>query len=188
MAHYAPPARLTKLKYFMTFLLSCLAASGPSHANGLGENYSWQFATSADRANRAFIEDLRQRKKNGFFAPPIYNTVIERQFNCSINATATGNQGTNSTVAASPSTSGNISQATGNDSQNGFDLFGFPSNFDSSSSQTNTGRVLASTNGGVETSVSRNSSEQVINSDQNSTAPQTASVDASTACAFGVLN
>lgn len=188
MAHNAPPLRLTKLKCFMTLLLTFLAASGPLHANGLGENYSWQFATSADRANRAFIEDLRQRKKNGFFAPPIYNTVIERQFNCSINATATGNQGSNSAVAASPSTSGNVAQATANDSQNGFDLFGFPSNVDTGNNQTNTGKILASTNGGVETSVSRNNSEQVINSNQSSTAPQTASVDASTACSFGVLN
>lgn len=173
-------------------MAACIAGisfhSTPAGANGVGENYSWQFMTSADRANRAFIEDLRQRKKNGFFAPPIYNTVIERQFNCSINATATGNLGTNSTVAASPSTSGNISQATGNDSQNGFDLFGFPSNLDSSSNQSNSGRVLASTNGGVETNVSRNNSEQAINSNQNSSAPQTASVDASTACSFGVLN
>lgn len=107
----------------------------PAGANGVAENFSWQFATTNDRANRAFIEDLRQRKKNGFFAPPIYNTVIERQFNCNVAATATGNQGTNSTVASSPSTSGNVSQATGNDSQNTFDLFGFPSSFDPSSTQ-----------------------------------------------------
>lgn len=160
----------------------------PAGANGVAEYLFWQFATTSDSANRAFIEDLRQRKKNGFFAPPIYNTVIERQFNCNVAATATGNQGTNSTVASSLSTSGNVSQATGNDSQNTFDLFGFPSSFDPSSTQSNSGQVLATTNGNVETSVSRNSAEQVINSSQDNSADQVASVDASTACSFGVLN
>jgi hypothetical protein len=176
----------------------------PASANGVGENFSWQFMTTADKTNRAFIEDLRQRKKGGAFAPPVY--YIERQFNCNIAATATGNQGSTSAFAASPSTSGNVTQAKANDSQNrfdtasAFDLFGFPNSagaindprtatgLNSTSSQSNTGMVQASTNGDVKTTLTQNDSEQVINSNQNSSAPQTATVGSSTACSFGVLN
>ena len=170
----------------------------PAQANGVGENVSWQFMTTADKTNRAFIEDMRQRKKGGAFAPPIYN--IERQFNCNIAATSTGNQGSTSAFASSPSTSGNVAQAKANDSVTKFDnssqadLFGFPTNPanslgpNSTSSQSNTGMVQASTNGNVETTLSQNRSEQAINSTQSNLAGQTATVGGSTACAFGVLN
>jgi CCR4-NOT transcriptional regulation complex NOT5 subunit len=168
--------------------------------------------TTTDKTNRAFLEDMRQRKKGGAYAPPVY--YIERQFNCNIAATATGNQGSTSALASSPSTSGNVTQAKANDSQNrfdtasAFDLFGFPSSagaindpraptandprtangLTSTSDQSNTGMVTASTNGDVKTTLTQNQSEQVINSNQNSSAPQTASVGNSTACSFGVLN
>jgi hypothetical protein len=179
-------------------------AAVPAQANGVGENFSWQFMTTADKTNRAFIEDMRQRKKGGAYAPPVY--YIERQFNCNIAATATGNQGSTSAFASSPSTSGNVTQAKANDSQNrfdtasAFDLFGFPNSAEplndprtatgltSTSNQSNTGTVQASTSGDVKTTLSQNESEQVINSNQNSSAPQTASVGNSTACSFGVLN
>ena len=170
----------------------------PAHANGVGENIAWQFMTTADKTNRAFIEDMRQKKKGGAYAPPVYN--IERQFNCNIAATSTGNQGSTSAFASSPSTSGNVAQAKANDSvaqfdnSNQADLFGFPTNPTASdgpastSSQSNTGMVQASTNGNVETTLTQNRSEQAINSTQSNTAGQTATVGGSTACAFGVLN
>ena len=185
-------------------LVFLAAIHGSAAANGVGENYAWQFMTTVDKTNRAFIEDLRQRKKGGAFAPPVY--YIERQFNCNIAATATGNQGSTSAFASSPSTSGNVTQAKANDSQNrfdtasAFDLFGFPNSngpindprtatgLTSTSSQSNTGLVQASTNGNVKTTLTQNDSEQVINSNQSSSAPQTATVGNSTACSFGVLN
>lgn len=198
-------SRNVSKRHITCCLVTLMAAiPAPIAANGVGENYSWQFMTTADKTNRAFIEDLRQRKKGGAFAPPVY--YIERQFNCNIAATATGNQGSTSAIASSPSTSGNVTQAKANDSQNrfdtasAFDLFGFPNSagaindprtaagLTSTSSQNNTGLVQASTTGNVRTTLTQNQSEQVINSNQNSSAPQTATVGNSTACSFGVLN
>jgi hypothetical protein len=175
-------------QFVLALLICATVAAFPARANGVGENYSWQFMSSTDKANRAFIEELRQRKKSGAYAPPVYNTVIDRQFNCNVTATSKGNEGVSSTVAASPSTTGNNSQAKANESQNGFDLFGFPNQLDASGTQTNAGSVLASTSGGVQTKLAGNTSEQVINSSQTNTAAQTANVDGSTACSFGALN
>lgn len=172
----------------MLLLVSGLSVAFPVQANGVGENASWQFMSSTDKANRAFIEEMRQRKKSGAYAPPVYNTVIDRQFNCNVTATSKGNEGVSSAVAASPSTSGNSTQAKANESQNGFDLFGFPNQLDASGTQSNAGSVLASSTGGVQTKLAGNNSEQVINSSQTNTAAQSASVDASTACSFGALN
>lgn len=69
-------------------LVAAALPSASVHANGVGENYSWQFMTTGDRTNRAFIEDLRLRQRSGMFNSPIYNTVIDRQINCSIAAPA----------------------------------------------------------------------------------------------------
>lgn len=176
------------IRFRLVLLVCGMATAFPAQANGVGENASWQFMSSTDKANRAFIEELRQRKKSGAYAPPVYNTLIDRQFNCNVMATSKGNEGVSSTVAASPSTSGNNSQAKANDSQNGFDLFGFPNKVDASGTQSNAGSVLASTSGGVQTKLAGNSSEQVINSSQTNTAAQSASVDGSTACSFSTLN
>ena len=178
-------------KIVFVAIAACLTwlSLGPAGANGLGENYSWQFATTVDRTNRAYLEDLRQKKKSGFYAAPVYNTNIGRQYNCNIASTATGNQGTNSTVASSPTSTGNTAQAKGNDSQTGYDLFGFPGNVSADNAQTNNGKVLATTKGNIDTTVSKNNANQAINSTQgNAGAQQTATVNASTACSFGVLN
>jgi len=157
-------------------------------ANGLGENYSWQFQTQTDRANRAFIEELRQKKRNGFFAAPVYNTTIERQYNCNVSSTATGNLGTNSTLAATPSTSGNSGSALGNNSQTGVDQTGLTATSTITESQTNSGQVQANVSGDVRSNVQGNHTWQALNSDQQNSGDQTASIEGSTACAFGLLN
>ncbi|MDD3800048.1 MAG: hypothetical protein PHE36_12815, partial [Novosphingobium sp.] len=97
-----------------------LAALPPAAmANNVGENYAWQFQTTADKANQAAILDLIEKKKSGYYSPPIttYITSIDRQYNCTVGATATGNQGTNTNLANSPTTTGPSSSATGNDNQ-----------------------------------------------------------------------
>lgn len=175
-------------EFVLALLVCAVVAAVPARANGGGENSSWQFMSSTDKTNRAFIEELRQRKKSGAYAPPVYNTFIDRQFNCNVTATSKGNEGVSSTVASSPSTTGNSNQAKANESQNGFDLFGFPNQLDVNGRQSNAGSVLASTSGGVQTKLAGNNSEQVINSSQTNTAAQTAKVDGSTACSFGAFN
>lgn len=157
-------------------------------ANGLGENYSWQFQTGSDRANRAFIEDLRQKRNSGFYSAPVYNTTIDRQYNCNVASTATGNTGTNTTQAAMPSTGGNNGKAVGNDSQKYVELAGDAGTTTLNDKQTNKGAVETDVKGDVSSNVEDNTTSQVLNSDQQNTGSQTASVDGATACSFGVLN
>ncbi len=168
--------------------LACVLASAPASANGLGENYSWQFQSQADRANRAFIEDMRLKRKSGYYAPPVYNTTIERQYNCNVSSTSTGNSGTNSTLAATPSTAGNSGSALGNNSQTAVDQAGLTATATLTETQTNTGEVESNVRGNVSSNVEDNQTWQALNSDQQNTGNQTASIDGSTACAFGLLN
>ncbi len=168
--------------------LMCMTVADRVAANGLGENFSWQFQTQADRANRAFIEDLRLKRKSGYYAAPIYNTTIERQYNCNVSSAATGNSGTNSTLAATPATSGNSGSALGNNSQTAVDQAGLTANAALTEDQVNSGHVGASVRGNVSSNVEDNQTWQALNSDQQNTGNQTASIDGSTACAFGVLN
>lgn len=93
-----------------------LTLSSPGYANGIGENISWQFQTSADRVNKAYIEDMRNKKRGGYYSPPNLITNIDKQFNCSITSSATGNLGSHSLSNSGPSASGNFATAKGNES------------------------------------------------------------------------
>lgn len=97
----------------MFSVIAALSIPTAAIANNLGENAGWQFSTTADKVNMAYLEDLRQKNLNGYYAAPVYTTNIARQYNCSIASTATGNQASNSTVGNSPSTTGHSSSATG---------------------------------------------------------------------------
>lgn len=166
-------------------IAAALLATSPASANGVGENFAWQFATTTDKVNRAFLEELRLKHGSGFYDAPIYNTNIERQYNCSVTATATGNLSSSDAVANSPSTGGHSSQATGNANSN------TTSSGDGSSSnsaeQANSGSVGSSTSGRISTSV-RGDNFQALNTDQNNSGDQSASVSGSTACQYGALN
>ena len=156
-------------------------------ANNVGENYAWQFETSADKVNKAAIADMIERRENGFYEAPVYNTYIERQYNCSVASTATGNEGTNTNLANAPTTSGPVSDATGNDAES--DIDGLSSNdLTNTNGQDNSGAINASVDGNVDVSVA-GSPDQALNSEQSNTGNQSASIDGSTACEFaGVLN
>lgn len=111
--------------------------SGAAWANGLGEDRSWQFRTDSDRANLAVVLDVIERKKAGFYDGLGENTFVTNnnfagdQINCTVQASAVGNQATNSqdgaagnanitpAVANSASTIGNeaTNSATGSSSQ-----------------------------------------------------------------------
>lgn len=162
------------------FLMAITLAAS---ANNIGENSAWQFETSADKANQAAIQNMIQQKKAGAYAAPNYTTTtnIGRQYNCDNTATAQGNQGTNSTVANSPSTSGAAANSTGNANT------GYTGGGSVTTGQANTGTVGSSVNGSTNTSV-QGLSSQALNSNQSNTGNQSASVSGSTACGFGALN
>lgn len=81
-----------------------IGGAAPAAANGLGENFGWQFRTDRERAARTNQLNLQELKKGGFFdsfgpARITNNTYIDRQINCSVSANATGNIATNSNAA-----------------------------------------------------------------------------------------
>ena len=169
-----------------------LCVAMPVAANGPGENIHWQFETSTDKANKAIVMEMIQKRKNGYYAPPVYYTTIERQYNCNLNATSKGNEGTNTNLANSPSTAGATSIAKGNESVTsvGGGAAGGGSSPQGSAvngNQSNSGSVGSNVKGQTTTSVD-GKAWQALNSDQANSGDQTASVNNSSACTFGTLN
>lgn len=158
--------------------LMCLPAMG----NGIGENISWQFQTSVDKAHQAAVQDMIQKRNMGYYNQQVYTTNIARQINCNVTAQATGNEGTLGAAALSPSTSGATSSTTGNESASTNSSTGT-----SYSDQANSGSLGANVNGGTNSGVSGDAS-QSLNSSQTNSGAQSASVGGSTACTIGVLN
>lgn len=153
-------------------------------ANNVGENMAWQFQTSADKVNQAFLEDMRKKQNSDFYSAPDYNTNIDKQYNCNVSATAQGNQGTNSNSANSPETNGAQTNSTGNSSDTDVGGLGAA---DAANDQLNNGQVQSQTNGSTVTNV-RGTARQALNSDQSNSGDQAASVDGATACQFAALN
>lgn len=164
-------------------VLLALVAAPVVLANGAGENAPWQFHGSADKVNRAAVQDMIQKRNMGYYTAPVYTTNIDRQINCNQTANATGNDGSLGAAALSPSNSGATSTSTGNANAATSDAAGGSS----SSGQSNSGSVGSSVNGGTTTAVS-GSSTQALNNNQNNSGNQAAGVTGSTGCAFGVLN
>lgn len=181
--------------------LSCLIAA-PSFANGLLENRPWQFQTSADRANKAVVLDLIERKKGGFydgFNTNIYNeTNIGSQINCNNAANATANiadngqAGPNTEANDAPNISadstGNSDTTTAQNSGPGNGGTGGAGDTNQASSQDNSGSIDSGVdNSNIDNSfgdVTNGDTNQALNNDQNNSGNQTAGVDG-TACNFG---
>lgn len=159
-----------------------LALATPSFANNYGESLGWQFRTSADRVNQAAILDVIEKRRAGYYAAPTYTTTIQRQYNCTIASTATGNSGAQTALSNSPTVNGATSTATGNSSSTSSGLGG-----SADSQQGNSGAVRSGVIGSTSASV-RGSAQQALNSTQTNSGNQSAGVDASTACTFGALN
>lgn len=160
-----------------------VAVTSPACANNYGENTAWQFRTSADKANAAAILDMIAKRRGGFYAAPVYNTTIARQVNCSVAASATGNNGGLSAVANAPTVSGASAAALGN--QSGTSVAG-QSGGTSSSQQSNSGPVSSGVTGATDTSVQGNA-WQALNSTQSNGGSQQASVQNSSACSIAGL-
>ena len=186
---------------FAVVVVALTASTGGVFANGLGENRSWQFNSSADKANKAFVADMIERKKGGFydgfdnnFITSNYNTTnIGTQINCTNAANATGNIADNQ--QAGPSTVSNsnpdvIADSTGNIADNQANSDGASSGASPNigGSQTNDGNVDSSVsnsniNSGV-SGVSNGNTAQTLTNNQDNSGNQTAGVDGSTACAM----
>ncbi len=166
------------------------ATASPALANGMLESRPWQFDTSADKANKAAVLDMIERKKGGYydgFTTNITNTTnIGTQLNCNNLADATGNEAQNGQSANSPdidNNSGIDSEANGNVAENS-DGGGLGGGIDNE--QSNSGEVASGVNGSSSSSssgsVSTGNSDQVLNNTQDNSGNQHASVEGSTAC------
>lgn len=167
-------------------LAAILAMSAVPHlaaANNVGENVAWQFESWADKANKAFIEDMRQKKKSGYYAAPIYNTTIDRQYNCSVSALAAGSQSTSSAVGNAQTISGHSAQAAGNTDTANVAQGNAAASTNVSSNQSNTGLVGAYNGGEVEANA-HVGSYQVLNTEQENSGNQAVSIRGSDACQF----
>lgn len=170
--------------FVAAILILPLLNAAPAQANNYGESYGWQFKTSADRANQAFVLDLMEKRRGGFYQAPSYTTNIARQYNCGVTATSVGNDGTQSAVANSPSVSGPTALANGNDADTVLNGGGRQGGNRAVSWQSNSGMVSAGVIGSAEASVT-GSPRQVLNSNQTNSGSQSASVSGSSACRFG---
>lgn len=184
-----PPCDV-QIRHRLVALLACVVTvfpTGSALANNVGENYSWQFETTNDKVNRAYLEDMRQKKQSGYYAAPVYNTYIDRQYNCSVSSSALGNQSSSTAIGNSPTASGHNASSTGNTGTTDVQQGSSPTTSSVSGSQSNTGEVESSASGEIETTV-RGDTYQALNSDQNNSGDQSASVTASNACQFGAIN
>lgn len=181
------PKKLLSPAVTISAVLLSAALPGAAVANNVSESIAWQFETTADKLNRAAIEDLRLKRLSGYYAAPIYNTYIDRQYNCSVTSTATGNDSVKSAVGNSPSSGGNSASSLGNNDSTSMSP-GFGSQDSSvTGNQTNEGEVESSARGDVSTSV-RGDTFQTLNTAQDNSGNQSANVSASNACQFGALN
>jgi len=166
--------------------LAALAATPvPALANNYGESLAWQFMSPAERAAQLAMLDIIEKRRGGYYAAPIYNTNIARQYNCSVTATATGNSGAQSAFANSPSVTGATATSTGNSSSTS--IGGDRADTAVTSGQTNSGAVLSGVNGATSATV-QGVAWQALNSSQTNSGDQMANVQNSSACAFGALN
>lgn len=169
-------------------ILVCVFVSGvttvsPALANGVGENIAWQFETSADQATQIYQEELRQRRLNGYYSAPVYNTAIENQYNCSVNSTATGNLSSTNAVANSPSSSGHAADSTGNQNDTTSSSGNLASAGSNSNGQENEGEITSTVRGDMSTSV-RGDNFQALNTDQVNSGNQDSTINGSTACQY----
>jgi hypothetical protein len=180
-------------------------------ANGLGENPAWQFQTTQDKVNKGAVLDLILRKKGGYydsFQTINYNTsytYIDKQFNCTLSSSASGNADQNSMTAhtSSPqvSTTGTTSSgSTANEALNGVTQNGVPGvvlaslnpslpyNGSLGNNQANSGALSSSVNGSATNattgpiSAGGSNTDQVLNSTQSNSGSQSSTITGSTAC------
>ncbi|RXV58883.1 hypothetical protein C6W92_16105 [Roseovarius sp. A46] len=143
----------------------------PGLSNGLFENRPWQFQTSADKANKAFVLDIIERKQGGFYDGfNTYNTTnIGTQVFCNNNANATGNIADNG--QAGPNTSNNGAPSISADSTANSDTtnsqsdgFGNGGTLSTSNSSQDTSQTNVANSGEIQPGVTTNQDTSQTNS------------------------
>lgn len=164
-------------------IVPLLAACPPAYGQ---DNTAWQFRTTAEAANRAYIEDMRMKRVNGFYSAPnyTYNIATQNNYNCQNAASSNANTGHSTATANTPNANGATGTATGN--QNAFETLGDRSSDKAvlNADQENAGAVASSVTGDSTATASLNDSRQVLNTTQFNGGDQTASVRDSQACQF----
>lgn len=160
-------------------------------ANGLGESRSWQFDSTADKANKAVVLDMIEKKRGGYydgFDTTVYNTTnIGSQVNCNNIADATGNIAENvqggSSAGISPDSALNA-DSTGNDNSSDSGSDGASGDIDTD--QDTDGPISAEIDGSSSSSdvsdVRVGDSAQDLVNGQDNSGNQYADVENSTAC------
>lgn len=184
------------------FAASLWCAAPVTHAQGwLGETVPWQFQTSADRANRALVNDLIEKKQGGYYDAfkSTYITNIDRQVNCNFQPTSAGNSNSSNqdSRVASPDTvasSGTAAASTGsqNASSDNLGRGGVATN-----TQGNSGAITSGIQGSPSTTgtgpINSGAAQGQLDMQiaQNNSGTQSTTVSGSSACQFsagGALN
>lgn len=167
-------------------IASIILIQAPAHANGVAENTAWQFQTTAEMANQAYIEEMRKKNANGAYSAPQYNYYIDTQnnFNCSNQASSSGNGGTNTATANTPASNGANGSALGNQTSSTGSTQGLTGDVILNSGQDNSAPVLTTVTGDSFADASNNFSTQALNTIQTNTGLQDASVNGSNGCSF----
>jgi hypothetical protein len=166
-------------------------ASLPAAANGLGENSPWRFRTDFERAARAAVVDLIERKQGGYYDgfTTVVNNVttnnVGTQINCNNGASAIGNEADNGIAGNAPTVDvGADNSATSVGNNNSSTVPGEGGQI--GSNQDNSGAVSSGADGNVTDistgNVNGGNTDAVLNNDQVNSGNQSASVSNSTAC------
>lgn len=173
-----------------------LCAATTVHAQGwLGETVPWQFQSSADRANRALVNDMVEKKKGGYYEAfkSTYITNIDRQVNCNFQPTSAGNSNSSdqaSRVASPDTTATSTSSASSLGSQyQSSDNLGRGGV--SNNTQGNSGTITSGVDGSPSTTTTapinsdRSAGQLDMQISQSNSGNQSTSVSGSSACQFG---
>ncbi len=169
--------------------LPCLLAlyvAGAAQANNVTENGAWQLPSTGEKVNKAYLERLRLEQNAKAFGAPVYNTVVQRQYNCSVASTALGTTSTSNAYGLTSNQAGHASNALGNSETSAINAAAGGGN-SLSGSQSNDGPINSDATGNVSVGVQGNPN-QVLNNEQTNSGSQAASVAGSSACNFAEGN
>lgn len=177
---------MTARKILCALVIAGASGRLPAFANGVGENTAWQFQSTAEMANMAYIEELRRKNQAGAYNAPqyTYNIATQNNFSCSNSASSSGNGGSNAATANTPSATGATGSALGNQTSSTGSAQGLTGDVVLNSGQDNAGPAVASVMGDSYSDASANWSSQVLNTLQDNSGIQDASINGSNGCSF----
>ncbi|PLK24405.1 hypothetical protein [Novosphingobium sp. TH158] len=137
-------------------------------------------------ANMAYIEEIRRKNQSGAYNSPTYtyNIATQNNFSCSNSASSSGNSGSTTASANTPSATGASGSSFGNQTTASESTQGLTGDVVLNSGQDNTGPVLATVTGDSFSDASNNLSRQVLNTIQDNSGLQDSSINGSNGCSF----